>query len=83
LKAVTIAGGPFDTSGAGKRLFHVASSPDEPQNAAVKVFYRGSWFYIEDTDIDSKTTFVLLSMLVMLQSGDTAKITPLITLPVG
>jgi len=83
LKAVTIAGGPFDTSGSGKKLFHVASSSEEPQNAAVKVFYRDSWFYIEDTDIDSKTTFVLLSMLVMLQSGDTAKITPLITLPVG
>jgi len=83
LKAVTIAGGPFDTSGTGKKLFQVQSSSAEPHNAAVKVFYRDSWFYIADNDIDSKTTFVLLSMLVMLQSGDTAKITPLITLPVG
>jgi len=79
-----VAGGPFDmASRNGKKLFSVQSSPEEPRNAAVKVYYRDSWFYIEDNDIDSKTTFVLLSMLVMLQSGDTDKITPLITLPVG
>ena len=83
VKAAGIAGGPFDASGAGKKLFQVKSSSAEPQNAAVKVFYRDSWFYIEDNDLDSKTTFVLLSMLVMLQSGDTTKITPLITLPDG
>jgi hypothetical protein len=47
------------------------------------VFYRDSWFYIADNDADSKVTFALLSMLITLQSGDTAKITPLITLPAG
>ena len=65
------------------RLFRVRSSELEPEVASVKVFYRDTWFYIEDTDQDSKTTFALLSMLITLQSGDTIGVTPLISLPTG
>jgi hypothetical protein len=78
-----IAAGPLVKSQSGERLFHVQSSAEEPEYAAVKVHYRNSWFYIADNDADSKTTFALVSMLVMLQSGDTSKVTPLITLPAG
>ena len=78
-----VPGGPFDKAGTGESLFMVHSSDEEPELASVKVFYRGSWFYIADNDEDSKVTFALISMLVMLQSGNQAKITPLITLPVG
>jgi hypothetical protein len=63
------------------RLFNIRSSATEPAKAAVKVFYRGSWFYVADDDIGSKTTFSLMSMLVTLQAGDTTKITPLVSLP--
>ena len=69
--------------GSDERLFRVNSSAEEPERAAVKVHYRNTWFFIEDNDADSKTTFALVSMLVMLQSGDTSKVTPLITLPAG
>ena len=78
-----VPGGPFDKAGTGESLFQVHSSDEEPELARVKVFYRGSWFYIADNDEDSKVTFALVSMLVMLQSGNQAKITPLITLPAG
>ena len=78
-----VPGGPFDKTGTGESLFQVHSSDEEPELARVKVFYRDSWFYIADNDQDSKVTFALVSMLVMLQSGNQAKITPLITLPVG
>lgn len=74
-------GSPFDWTGSRGQLFRVNSSSTEPEGASVKVFYRDSWFYIADNDADSKVTFALLSMLVTLQSGDTTKITPLITLP--
>jgi len=76
------AGGPFDWTESRGQLFRVHTSSKEPENASVKVFYRDVWFYIADNDADSKVTFALLSMLVTLQSGDTAKITPLISLPV-
>ncbi len=78
-----VAGGPFDQVGTGESLFLVHSSAQEPEHAAVKVFYRDSWFYIADNDASSKVTFALVSMIMMLQSGNTAKITPLITIPVG
>lgn len=68
-------GGPDD------ELFRVRTSATEPPAASVKVRYRNAWFYIADTDGDSKVTFALLSMLLTLQAGDTAKVTPLITLP--
>jgi len=59
----------------------VRASESEPEFASVKVFYRRHWYYIDDRDADSKTTFALVSMLQMLQSGETSAITPLITLP--
>lgn len=62
-------------------LFRVRSSAAEPPRAAVKVFYRNTWFYIADDDTDTKTTFGLLSLLVTLQAGDVSKVTPLIALP--
>ena len=39
-----------------------------PDRAFVSVHYRGHWFYIDDADLDSKTTFDLLPHLVSLQS---------------
>ncbi len=78
-----VPGGPFDQAGTGESLFLVHSSSQKPEHAAVKVFYRDSWFYIADSDASSKVTFALVSMIMMLQSGNTPKITPLITIPVG
>ena len=78
-----VEGGPFDWNSSRSKLFRVHSSENEPENAAVKVFYRGSWFYIADNDADSKVTFALLSMLMTLQSGDTTKVSPMLTLPLG
>jgi len=70
-------------SSALQELFLVHSSTEEPSQAAVKVFYRDTWFYIEDADQDSKTTFALLSILITLKSGDASGIMPLITIPSG
>jgi len=71
-------GGLFDPS-LGK-LFHVRSSTIEPRNFALRVRYRNEWFYLDETDLDSRTTFTLISALFMLQSGDTSRMTPLVSL---
>lgn len=81
--APNIGSGSSAASSALRRLFHVRSSSEEPQDASVKVYYRNAWFYIADTDQDSKTTFALLSMLITLQSGDVSGAMPVITLPAG
>ncbi len=81
--AGAISNAQSDAGTALRELFHVRSSAKEPQYAAVKVFYRNNWFYISDSDQDSKTTFALLSMLITLKSGDTSTLMPLITIPSG
>lgn len=61
-------------------VFKVQSSRGEPDRAAVKVRYRDEWFYVVESDQDSRTTFALMSMLLMLQSGDVARMSPLVSL---
>ena len=57
-----------------------------PPCASVAVSYRGYWFYIDDTDQASKSTFNLLRPTRVLDVG---KVTterrggPVLTLPVG
>ena len=44
---------------------------------------RGSWFYIDDADLDSKLIFSLLSQLFALQAGKEKGTPPMLTLPIG
>ncbi|MGB1881610.1 MAG: hypothetical protein ACPHTD_12920, partial [Gammaproteobacteria bacterium] len=59
------------------------SQETRPASAAVAVNYRGHWFYIDDSDIDSKSTFALLGQLFALQSDADKTGAPVLTLPVG
>ena len=77
-------GGVFDwgDTPAG-RLFQVNSSPERPEGAYIATFYRGHWFWIEDSDLESKSTFMLLRQLFDLQAGQSTVQGPTLTLPVG
>ena len=77
-------GGIFDwgDTPAG-RLFQVRSSPERPEGAYIATFYRGYWFWIEDHDLESKSTFMLLRQLFDLQAGQSTVQGPTLTLPVG
>jgi len=74
---------PFDWGRVSGDLLRIRSSDRRPERAAVKVPYRGSWFYIEDDDLQSKSTFALLLGLFALQSGASAPPAPVLTLPAG
>lgn len=76
------SGQPFDWSEVTGGLLRVRSSSREPTDAAVRVRYRGSWFYIDDADLDSKSTFSLLAQLYALQAGGARGTAPLLTLPI-
>ncbi len=59
-------------------LMTVKSGPNEPEFAGAKVRYRGHWFWIDDTDINSKRTFAYLSLLLTVTatgSGDAPQLT--------
>ena len=64
-------------------LFQVRSSSSKPDNPYLAVPYKGYWFYIDNTDIDSKETMVLMSIMFQLQAGGGESISPVLTLPVG
>jgi len=86
LGRVTIArdaeGRPYDWTPVVGDLLDIKSQDEKPANAAVAVQYRGSWFYIDDSDMSSKYTFMLLGTLIALQAGEIERAGPLLTLPV-
>ncbi|SRR5579859_103222 len=59
---------PFDWQDLLGGVMRIRSSDSEPSDASVAVNYRGTWFYIPDDDLDSKSTFVLLTQLIQLHS---------------
>ncbi len=60
---------------------HVQALP--PTRDAISVRYRGFWYYIDEADLNSKSTFVLLGQLFALQAGGADSVSPVLTLPVG
>ncbi len=72
----------FDWSELTGRVFRVRSSEAAPEDAFVRVFYRGHWFFIADTDLNSKTTFNLLTYLFNLKAAGKTAQEPLMTYPV-
>jgi hypothetical protein len=64
-------------------IFRVRTSDERPGTAFTAVRYRGHWFYIDDTDLESKTTFGLLLNLFSLQSASSRAASPLLTVPAG
>ena len=61
----------------------VRSSKTKPPNAWLKVPYRGSWYFIPATDLNSRTSFTLLSALFSSVVGEVPGAKPVLTLPVN
>ncbi len=76
-------GRPFDWHELLGDLFVVRASKRPPREAAVAVRYRGYWFYIDDSDLNTKSTFVLLGQLFVLEAGKEKGLVPLLTIPIG
>lgn len=77
------SGGPQSWAELLGGWFRVHSSDRRPEDAYVSVRHRGSWFYIRDDDLDSKSTFMLVNYLLALQSAAAEGKGPLLTLQTG
>ena len=80
------SGEVFDwTANASGTLLKVHCSDKRPEHAYVSTRYRGHWFYINDNDLHSKSTFMFISTLFNLQAGEasSADIAPTLTIPVN
>lgn len=64
-------------------LLRIKSCKHRPKQAYTAIRYKGYWYYIDDDDIQSKRTFVLLLQLYNLQSSTSKQGIPLLSLPIG
>lgn len=80
---LTPDGAPFDWARITGALMRVRNSDRPPAGAYVAVQHRGLWFYIDDSDLDSKSTFSFLAQVLELQSGEIKTGGPLLTLPIA
>jgi hypothetical protein len=76
-------GRDFDWELIAGKLLKVHSSPERPTAEAVAVTYRGYWYFIDDSDLHSKSTFNLLSYLFALKAGSEPGKEPLLVLGVN
>ena len=76
-------GRDFDWGELHKEQIKIHWSQSRPEGAYIAVQHRGFWFYLEDRDLDSKSTFLLLQILADLQAGSTPSAAPVLTLPVA
>jgi hypothetical protein len=74
-------GKPFDWTRISRGMFRVHSGRSEPANAYLKVEYRGHWFWIDDTDLETKSTYTLLAQLFSLQAANGRIEAPVLTIP--
>jgi hypothetical protein len=74
-------GAEFDWARVVGGLLRIRSGAAIPANAAVRVQLRGHWYWIEDSDLNSKTTFSLLRLLLFLKSGERQQSAPVMTIP--
>jgi len=59
----------------------VQSGTDKPDDAFIMIKHRDIWFWIEDTDMRSKRTFLSLVIFSTLAESADAAQTPLLTIP--
>ena len=75
----TVAFGHYDP--AKPPVLRIRSGARRPEGAAVAVQQRGHWYWIADDDLNSKSTFGLLRLLLFLKAGSSPGTSPLITIP--
>jgi len=72
-------GTPYDWREMVGDLLWVRYSEARPEHAYVAVPYRGLWWYIDDADLESKSTFFLLTWLFNLQASTPTAVGPVLT----
>jgi len=75
----------YPTPGLAGRNIRIQSSTRKPPGQSLAIKYRGHWFWIDETDLETKTVFRLLRTLwsISIASAADHVSAPVLTLPVG
>lgn len=76
-------GEEFDWNLMTGGLLRIHSQAEPPTKPAIVTNYNDRYFFIKKSDLESKSTFTLLTQIFSLQSGATKDTSPLLTLGVG
>lgn len=63
------------------RMIRIHSAKKKPENSFVSVFYRNTWFWIEDSDLPSKRSFAQLMRLFTMADTGPRENQPVLTVP--
>ena len=63
-------------------LMRIHSSKQKQADAFVEIYYRNTWFWIDDGDLDSKRVFAqLMQLFTMADTGVREESLPVATIP--
>ena len=63
------------------RLIRIHSAKAKPADAFVSVYYRNTWFWIDDGDLQSKQVFSLITTLFAMVDTNPRENLPVVTIP--
>jgi hypothetical protein len=64
-------------------IVRIHSGKTVPPEAGIAVGYRDMWFWIDDSDFNSKVAYTVLGLLIALVEGRPAGASPVLTVPAG
>ena len=65
----------------GRPLVRIRSGATQPDDAYAAVSYKDHWYWIDETDVDSKRVFTFLMILFSLAETGQAPAAPVVTVP--
>jgi len=80
---VDAQGQPFDWTPVVGDLLRVQVQKTKPAHAFVSTHYRGHWFYIDDADLNSKSSFALIQLVTGLELAGGVVPGPVVTVSSG
>ena len=73
----------FELGGSAARPFRVYSGKEKPDDSFSAIKYQGYWYWIENSDINSKAVFSLMLFLTTLTNRASGDQGPVLTIPTG
>lgn len=74
---------PMSASEAFPPLITVRSGPEKPDNSFASIPYQNHWFWIENADIRSKRTLIVLMFFFSLAEDGDTPLAPVVTINAG
>lgn len=71
----------YDLSQTSKRPFRVLSGADRPEQSFAQVKYKDYWYWIENSDMESKRVFTLMLFITTLTNQAGGQKAPVLTIP--